>query len=124
VGTAPKADEPPVAHHRLHRVRTIPIIGRTIPLEAQPAPQSASVTRQEQPPPKPDMAQRSRIERAETSDPVCGERGRRWFTDRLPVINRNGVHLASMPGVSVPNPKFSRVEMVPGSGCLELQSPG
>ena len=78
VGAAAKADEPPVAHHRLHPVRTIPIIGRTIPIEA-PAPQSASVTRQEQPPPKPDMAQQSRIERAEASDPVCGERGRRWF---------------------------------------------
>ena len=79
---AAKANEPPVAHHRLHPVRTIPIIGRTIPLEAQPAPRSASDTPQEQPPPKPDPAQRSRIERAEASDPVCGERGRRWFTDR------------------------------------------
>jgi hypothetical protein len=83
VGATAKADEPPVAHHQLHPVRTIPIIGRTIPLEAQPAPQSASVTPQEQQPlPKPEPAQRSRTERAEASDPVCGERGRRWFTDR------------------------------------------
>jgi hypothetical protein len=48
VGIAAKADEPPVAHHQLHPVRTIPIIGRTIPLEAQPAPPPASVTPQEQ----------------------------------------------------------------------------
>jgi hypothetical protein len=82
VGAAARADEPSVAHHRQHPVRTVPIIGRTIPLEAQPAPQSASVTPQEQTQPRPDMAQRSRIERAEASDPVCGERGRRWFTDR------------------------------------------
>ena len=82
VDAVAKADEPPVAHHRRDRVRTIQIIGRTIPLEAQPAPQSAGDTPREQPPPKPDPAQRSRIERAEASDPVCGERGRRWFTDR------------------------------------------
>jgi hypothetical protein len=29
-------------------------------------------------------------------------------------------HLASMPGVGAPNPKFSRVEMVPASDCFEL----
>jgi hypothetical protein len=67
-------------------VRTIPMIGRTIALESQPAPQSAGVAPQEQPlspSPKPDQApQRSRTERAEASDPVCGERGRYWFTDR------------------------------------------
>ena len=83
VGSAAKVDELPAAHHQLHPVRTIPIIGRTIPLEAQPAPPSASVTPQEQQlPPKPDPAQGSRTERAAASDPVCGERGRRWFTDR------------------------------------------
>jgi hypothetical protein len=60
VGTAAKADAPPVAHHRPHhRLRAFPMIGRTNPLEAQPAPESASVTPQEQPPtplPKPDQA--------------------------------------------------------------------
>jgi hypothetical protein len=82
-GAAAKADEPLVAHHRLHPVRTIPIIGRTIPLEAQP-PQPAYIMQEQQlPPPKPDPTpQRSRTERAEASDPVCGERGRHWFTDR------------------------------------------
>ena len=81
VGVATKADAPPVAHHSPNVVRTIPIIGKTIPLEAQPAPQSASVMSQEQEPPspKPEAAQRNR---AEASDPVCGERGRYWFTDR------------------------------------------
>jgi hypothetical protein len=29
-------------------------------------------------------------------------------------------HLASMPAVGAPNPKFSRVEMVPASDCFEL----
>jgi hypothetical protein len=83
VGVAAKADEPPVAHHQVRPVRTIPIIGRTIPLEAQPAPPPASVTQQEQQPPsKPDPAQPSSTERAQAIDPVCGERGRRWFTDR------------------------------------------
>ena len=54
-GAAAKADEPLVAHHRLHPVRTIPIIGRTIPLEAQP-PQPANIMQEQQlPPPKPDL---------------------------------------------------------------------
>ncbi len=86
VSAAAKADKPQVANHRRHPVRTIPIIGRTIPLDAQAAqsaPPSGSVTpQQQQSPPKPDPAQRSRTEGAGASDPVCGERGRRWFTDR------------------------------------------
>jgi hypothetical protein len=85
VGVAAKADAPPVAHDPPQVVRTIPIIGKTTPLEVQPAPQSASVTSQEQEPapsPKPDPSQRNRTQRADAGDPTCGEHGRHRFADR------------------------------------------
>jgi hypothetical protein len=87
VGAAAKTDALSVAHHRLHhQLRAFPMIGRRIKVEAQPAPQPASITPQKQPstpPPKPDPApQLSRTEPAKANDPVCGERGRHWFADR------------------------------------------